>query len=665
MSAISETPEKGDTLQRLLDELMAGGPRMRDAYKAVYEYAAGPLFRYGLSLYSGFNREDVRDALNDTFLSLWEEACRNYGKKRISPGWLYTVMRNNVVNSIRGPATVSPTAPLPDPVTEEEREEKVARTLLYDAVNKLPEDLREVTRLHLAGFRRATIASMLQISERTCTNRMKSAVVMLRRDLERGGLALSVALVALSHFFRSSTASALPLSPPFPEPAPPPPPLSPLPAPAAAFRGLLFSVSLIGAVLTAFFLYFFTGVGDFFSLDDPYAAPPRLEFTTPAPPSQRLFPEPSPSPVLRLPPSSPYYGFGTAEFGQFGLDSAAFLTPAPLPPLADADRISSRFYRTLSLKDGRLFAWVAEPRPSESGREPPSSLLPFAEYSSKEHTPLRPLLVRFPVPIDIADFSAGGEGSVVLSADGIVWWWPSASVQAESGYVTAHLVKGLAQVVAVCAGADHFLALRKDGTVWAWGNNEFGQLGDGTDLFRSVPVRVSGLPRIVAISAGDSFSLALDASGSLWAWGSNRFGELALYAPGRTSSFLPLRIPLRTAVTAIEAGGHHSLALDASGAVWAWGANDRGQLGAGDKLSHSGPVLVRIAGGNAVALAAGLNHSAVLSADGTLWVWGAGKCGQLGTGSQEDSPLPVSVKLPGPASAVHAGALHTLVEIDF
>ncbi len=665
MSAISETPEKGDTLQRLLDELMAGGPGMEDAYNAVFHYAAGPLFRYGLSLYSGFHREDVKDALNDTFLSLWEEACRNYGKKRISPGWLYTVMRNNVVNSIRGPATVSPTAPIPDPVTEEEREEKVARTLLYDVVDELSEELREVARLHLAGFRRATIASMLRISEKTCTNRMKSAVVILRRKLERRGLTLSVAFVALSHFFRSSTASALPLSPPFPAPAPPPPPLPPLPAPAAAFRGLLFSVSLVGAVLTAFFLYFFTGVGDFFSLDDPYAAPPRLEFTTPVPPSQRLFPELSPSPVLRLSSSSPFYGFGTAEFGQFGLDSAAFLTPTPLPTLADADRISSRFYRTLFLKGGRLFAWVAEPHPSDNKRAPFSSPLPFGEYSLDEYAPLRPLLVRFPVPIDIADFSAGGEGSVVLSADGIVWWWPSASVRAENGYVTARLVKGLAQVVAVCAGADHFLALRKDGTVWAWGNNDFGQLGGGTGRSRSVPVRVPHLPRIVAISAGDSFSLALDASGNVWAWGSNRFGELALDAPGRTSSSLPVRIPLPNVITAIEAGGRHSLALDASGAVWAWGANDCGQLGTGDAMSHSGPVLVRIAGGNAAALAAGLNHSAVLSADGTLWVWGAGEYGQLGTGSQEDSPLPVRVKLPGPASAVHAGTMHTIVEIDF
>ena len=132
---------------------------------------------------------------------------------------------------------------------------------------------------------------------------------------------------------------------------------------------------------------------------------------------------------------------------------------------------------------------------------------------------------------------------------------------------------------AVAAGFDHTLVLDKDGTVWAFGGNASGQLGDGTTTDRYQAQTVSGLTGVRAIAAGDGFSLALDTAGRVWAWGNNVLGQLG--DGTRVGQFTPVQVSRLDAVTGIVAGGAHAMAVRADGGLWTWGTNPVGQLGEG------------------------------------------------------------------------------------
>ena len=146
-------------------------------------------------------------------------------------------------------------------------------------------------------------------------------------------------------------------------------------------------------------------------------------------------------------------------------------------------------------------------------------------------------------------------------------------------------------MVAVSAGGQHSLALSSDGTVWAWGYNESGTLGDGTTTQRSIPVRVSGVSDVVAISAGYLHSLALSKNGTVWAWGSNTFNQLGdgSNEPHRST---PVQVSGLNNVVAISAGRNHSLAVRGDGTHWAWGNNKYGKLGDGTDTQRATPVQV-------------------------------------------------------------------------
>lgn len=234
----------------------------------------------------------------------------------------------------------------------------------------------------------------------------------------------------------------------------------------------------------------------------------------------------------------------------------------------------------------------------------------------------------------------------------------------------------------------HTIALRADGTVWAWGANDHGQLGSGTDAGRIVPAQVrdsSALGRlsdIESIAAANNFSLALAADGSVWAWGDNSYGQLG---DGTTTDrFLPVRVKngsgagMLGAIAAISAGSEHSLALADDGTVWAWGHNDRYQLGDRtntDKLlpvqvmsdHDADPSAAPVPLSGITAISAGRFHSLALVADdGTIRAWGDNNFGQLGYRVGVDWGLPrqVVASVDGPAlsriTAISAGEYHSL-----
>ena len=169
--------------------------------------------------------------------------------------------------------------------------------------------------------------------------------------------------------------------------------------------------------------------------------------------------------------------------------------------------------------------------------------------------------------------------------DGTVWvWGPESWVhwvdpERMGLWVDPLQVPSLSDVHAVAAGADFFLALRTDGTVWAWGMNESGQLGDGTEQSRQEPVQVLGLSDVEMIAAGFDHALAVRDDGSVWAWGANALGQLG--DGGEVARSVPGEVIGLTDVVGIAAGWSHSLAITADGGVWSWGWDRFEPYGAG------------------------------------------------------------------------------------
>ncbi|WP_158501715.1 MopE-related protein [Vitiosangium sp. GDMCC 1.1324] len=225
--------------------------------------------------------------------------------------------------------------------------------------------------------------------------------------------------------------------------------------------------------------------------------------------------------------------------------------------------------------------------------------------------------------------------------------------------VAAALVTSGPVTKALSAGNTHSLVLRTDGSVWAWGQNSFGQLGNGTLTLSPVPLRVTGLPVIKAIAAGRNHSLALGVDGSVWAWGQNASGQLG---DGTTTGRLtPVSVTIPGGAVAIAGGLNHSLAIAADGSVYAWGANSDGQLGDGTTNARLTPVHLSLPA-TIVAISAGWFHSMALGADGHVWTWGRNLNGQIGNGSASsvNQLTPYQVNLALPATAIAAGATHAL-----
>src|SRR5262249_29718576 len=205
---------------------------------------------------------------------------------------------------------------------------------------------------------------------------------------------------------------------------------------------------------------------------------------------------------------------------------------------------------------------------------------------------LEPILLRS--VRDAVQMASGKHHNLAVRANGIVVAWGNnlhgqiGDGNGAPGGVAPPVVPGLADVMAVAAGEYHSLALKRDGTVWAWGENAHGQLGDGTLILRTRPVQVAALIDVVAIGAGYGFSLAARSDGSVWCWGDNTWGQLGNGTT--TSSALPLAATGPGNALAVAGGEHHSLALTSSGKVYGWGANFSGQLGTGSSMNSGVPV---------------------------------------------------------------------------
>jgi alpha-tubulin suppressor-like RCC1 family protein len=186
----------------------------------------------------------------------------------------------------------------------------------------------------------------------------------------------------------------------------------------------------------------------------------------------------------------------------------------------------------------------------------------------------------------------------------------------------------------VSVGDGYTLALKEDGTLWGWGLNNQGQLGNGTLVNKTVPTQIGTATNWSQISAGHNFSTALKNDGTIWAWGDNTFGQLA---DGTTTNrTAPIQIGTATNWQSISAGYNHIAALASDATIWLWGSNYYGQLGDGTNTGKKS----QIGTNEWKAIHAGSGYTIALKTDGTLWTWGNNTSANLGNGTLTDRNTP-------------------------
>jgi alpha-tubulin suppressor-like RCC1 family protein/predicted GH43/DUF377 family glycosyl hydrolase len=211
----------------------------------------------------------------------------------------------------------------------------------------------------------------------------------------------------------------------------------------------------------------------------------------------------------------------------------------------------------------------------------------------------------------------------------------------------------------IMGGEFHTLAVKNDGTLWAWGENSHGELGVGDSVSRTIPTQVGAETNWSKVAVGSGYSIGLKNNGTLWAWGDNLEGQLGL-GSSVTGTNAPTRVGTRTDWTSIGAGGHsHTVARTSGGAMYAWGDNSVGQLGLGDTTTRFDPIQVGT-DNTWTSVSCGYDHTIATKVDGTLWSWGSNSTGQLGLGDTTMRTAPVKIVTDTGWSSVAGGYGHTV-----
>lgn len=305
-------------------------------------------------------------------------------------------------------------------------------------------------------------------------------------------------------------------------------------------------------------------------------------------------------------------------------------------------------------KDGTLWAWGL----NDSYQLGDGGILAF------RNTP-----VQIGTDTDWKEVAAGYKHTIALKADGTLWAWGDLLRDVEMYQDVPLRIGTDTDWTAVAAGANFNIALKTNGvekTLWAWGSNSNGQLGLGdlgadTYTTQNAPVRIGTDTTWTKMAAGLSHTIALKANGTLWAWGANGAGQLGNGT--YDSKIAPIQIGGDTTWTDIAAGAYHTVARKSDGTLWAWGNNDNGQLGDGTTVTSNFPV--QIPGTTWTSVTAGSWHTLarkvelVIDWRKTLWAWGINGHGQLGDDTTDERHDPVEI--PGITwMTMEAGSYFTL-----
>lgn len=330
--------------------------------------------------------------------------------------------------------------------------------------------------------------------------------------------------------------------------------------------------------------------------------------------------------------------------------SLAFLLTTTIQSNAQCwQKITAGFGHTLAIKtDGTLWAWgLNNAGQLGDGTNNPSSIVP----------------VQFSAGNNWQFISAGPEHSMAIKTDGTLWAWGRNS-EAQLGDGTNNNSNVPVQIgtdnnwIAVSTGSEHTLAKKSNGTLWAWGGNTYGQCGNATPPNSvATPLQIGTATDWQTISTGSYHSIAIKTDGTAWGWGLNILGQLG--DGTNTDKITPTQIDINTDWSQIASGWSYTLAIKTDGTLWAWGANNLGQLGDGSNTNNNAPIQIGTAA-NWQNITAGEGHSIAIKTDGSLWAWGSNQLGQLGDGTNTDINVPTQTGTATNWSVIDAGYNYTI-----
>ena len=258
------------------------------------------------------------------------------------------------------------------------------------------------------------------------------------------------------------------------------------------------------------------------------------------------------------------------------------------------------------------------------------------------------------------------DSMVAVKSDGTLWSWGRNNYgQLGQNISTLINVSSPTQIGALTnwsrkisgsQGATFYHAIKSDGTLWAWGQNDQGYLGNGNASAQSSPVQIGALTTWVQVSSGGYHGGAIKSDGTLWTWGSNTQGELGRGNTTDTNS--PVQVGALTTWASVSCGNSFTLAVTTSGTLWAWGNNDYGQLGQNNLTKYSSPVQVGALTSWSTSYAQAAGASFVTRTNGNLWAWGRGQLYQLGIGNDTDQSSPIQVSISNVTFVARVGSIY-------
>lgn len=341
--------------------------------------------------------------------------------------------------------------------------------------------------------------------------------------------------------------------------------------------------------------------------------------------------------------------WGTNDKGQLGLgNTVARSTPVQVGTLTTWSSISfshgSNAYALAITTDGKLWAWGAgigglHGTGNTTNKSTPVQVGTLSIWSQAE---------------------AGSSASFGITTTGALYSWGQ-NVNGQLGLGTTVNVSTPVQIGTltdwskVSAGVTGAAAIKTDGTLWTWGGNTNGALGDGTTVAKSSPVQIGSLTNWAEVEVGDGVMVAVKTDGSLWSWGTNGaatiYGALGTSLPDDRYYSSPIQIGQLTNWKSVVANYDYTLALKTNNTLWAWGSNASGNLGDGTTVDKQSPIQVgfltdwKSIAALSTSTGTGPAPSAAVKTDGTLWTWGIGTSGVLGSGATTSRSSPVQVGL--------------------
>ena len=380
------------------------------------------------------------------------------------------------------------------------------------------------------------------------------------------------------------------------------------------------------------------------------------------------------------------WSWGYNAQGQLGRGNTVdYSSPIQIGSLTNWSQISSGVYFSAAVKtDGTLWVW-GDNGNGQLGNSTVTS------YSS---------------PIQVGaltnwnKISGGGDFWTSIKTDGTLWACGFNSFgelgrgSNNNKYSSPIQIGSLTDWTYISSGANHTLALRNNGTLWTWGYNGYGQLGNGTTNHYSSPIQVGSLTSWKHICSGKYYSAAVKTDGTLWtwgynngnlgnnnvsmhysspvqvgaltnwsqvvcgydttyayntngivySWGRNNFGQLGAPSTLLGNSSSPIQVGSLTNWKQVSAGTYHTAAIKKDGTLWAWGSNSNGGLGNGTRINYSSPIQVgSLTNWKQVSINSDTGQSAAIKTDGTLWAWGSNSNGGLGNGTRINYSSPIQV----------------------